>query len=126
MNLQEIKRFQKIAGILNEDISLEEAKEIDQKLAQIILDRLISINAPFEQEVYLNLNDRAHIKHLYGDRLPMALAGPTKYMLIGSILTPLVGTNVYMDGEDLVKGDKTVMTISDQTRWPDVAKALGL
>jgi hypothetical protein len=26
MNLQEVRRFQKIAGLLNEDISLEEAK----------------------------------------------------------------------------------------------------
>lgn len=125
MSIKEIKRLQKLAGILNES-NLKEAREIDQKLAQIIFDRLVSTNRNFEEEIYLSLNDREHIKKLYGGRLPITLASPTKYMLVGSILTPLVGTSIYVDGNHLVKGDKTIMTIDDKTKWSDVADTLDL
>lgn len=47
-------------------------------------------------------------------------------MMAGAILTPLAGAPVYVDGGQLVKGDKSVLNLKGKETWADVAKALKL
>lgn len=109
--------------------TLNEGKDLDQDLARIVLQHLLAndmMNKEFDEQIYLSLNDRDQIKSQYGKRLPNILAGPTKSMLASAVLTPLIKQDVYVDGDDLVVGDKTVMTLTPKTTWKEVAKTLKL
>ena len=105
---------------------LNEGQDIDKKLAQLTLDLLVKEKRPYREELYMSEWNRDIIKHHYGARLPRKYAKATKSMMSGSILSPLSKDDVYMDGNTLLMGDKTIMTIKSGTTWADVAKKLGL
>jgi hypothetical protein len=116
-NMKHVKLFEQFIN--------EAEKPLEVELAQAILNRLVSNNDVFDQEVYLSNGDRDVIKSEYNNRLPREVAGPNKSMMCGSILRPL-GKDVYVDGQNLVLGDKTILHLKDNTTWSDVAKTLGL
>ena len=99
---------------------------VDKNLAKLTLDLLINNGSLFREIIYLSLYDREQIKSKYANRFPNGFAGPEKGMLASYVLEPLVGDDVYIDGEDLVKGDKTVMVLNSKTTWKDVAKVLNI
>lgn len=103
--------------------SVNEAVKVDVDLAQITVDVLADENKKFHYEFYITNMERDMIKDRYG-KLPRGFAGPTTSMLAGEILSPLAGDDIYTDDVDLVKGDKTVMTLKPSTTWADVKKAL--
>ena len=103
--------------------SVNEAVKVDIDLAQITVDVLADENKKFHYEFYISNMERDMIRDRYG-KLPRGFAGPTTSMLAGEILSPLAGDDVYTDDVDLVKGDKTVMTLKPSTTWADVKKAL--
>lgn len=107
---------------------LNENKDLDRDLAEIVLKHLLSSNnKKFSETIYLSLGDRDEIKSKYGKRLPNTLAGPTKYMLSSRFLSPLVGKEVMVDGgSELVVGDDTAMDLKPNTTWEEVAKTLKL
>jgi len=112
---------------LFEDFINEGEKVLDKELAQAILDTLKAKENSFAEELYLSNGDRDSVKNIYKQRLPREVAGPEKSMMSSSVLTPLAGEEVYVDGRThLVKGDKTVLNLTPKTTWADVAKALGL
>jgi len=95
-------------------------------LALIVCKVLADSSNIFSEQLYLSNDKRVEIKKQYNTRLPNALAGPEKSMLSSTILSAASGETVYVDGEDLVKGDKTIMTLNDKTTWSDVCKKLNL
>lgn len=112
-----------ISPAVDESESIDEAVKVDVDLAQITVDVLADENKKFHYEFYLSNMERDMIKDRYG-KLPRGFAGPTTSMLAGEILSPLAGDDIYTDDVDLVKGDKTVMTLKPSTTWADVKKAL--
>jgi len=117
----------KLREIIQEEInSLNEAKSLDPKLAQITLDYLVSKKQDYSEILYMSEFDREAIKDEYGSKLPRGFASNSNEMTSGSILTVLVGDDVYMDGGDLVKGDETVLHLKGKETWAYVAKALNL
>lgn len=117
--------YGKYRKLMGESVEINEAVKVDTDLAQITLDVLADEGKIYDQLLYIPLYIRDMIKDRYG-RLPRGFAGPTKYMMAGEILSPLAGDAVYVDGGDLVKGDKTVMRLKKDTTWADVKKALKL
>lgn len=105
---------------------INEAKDIDKDLAQITLAQLLNNGDEFREVFYLSMGERDQIKSQYSGRLPRGFAGPNTGMMSGSILSVLANDSVYVDGNKLVKGDKTVMNLKANTTWDDVAKALKL
>lgn len=105
---------------------VNEEKELDIDLVQITFNYLVKNNATYDQQLYLSNADRDAIKDEYGKSLPRGFAGPESYMMSGSILTPLAGDSIYVDGRSLVKGSKTVMKLTGKETWADVAKVLDI
>ena len=119
---QKKEAVEMVKQILSESV-INEAVKVDIDLAQITVDVLADENKKFHYEFYITNMERDMIKDRYG-KLPRGFAGPTTSMLAGEILSPLAGDDIYTDDVDLVKGDKTVMTLKPSTTWADVKKAL--
>lgn len=103
--------------------SMNEAKKIDDTLAKVTVDYLASKNIAFKERVYFSNADKSSIKRDFGGRLPRGFDGVT----VGSLLEPLVGETVYIDGGiTLIKGNKGIMSIDSKTTWADVKKKLNL
>jgi hypothetical protein len=117
----------KLREIIQEEISsLNEAKALDPELAKITLAYLVAKEQSFNVILYLSVFDRENIKYAYGSKLPRGFASNSNSMTSGSLLTVLVGKDVYTDGDDLVKGDSTVLNLKGKETWVDIAKALKL
>jgi hypothetical protein len=118
-------KYVKLFEDFNKDLELNEG--MDAKLAKVILDYLASKGERFSEQTYLSNFDRDAIKAEYGGRLDNSVAGPTKAMFPSAILNVLTGGDFYMDGTDLVDGDKTAMSIKPgKTLWSDVKQKLKL
>lgn len=109
-------------------IKVYEAKEIPVELAQAAFDVLADNEAnEVTQQVYFSLFDRDAIKRKYKGKIPRGFASNNTATMIGSILSPLMGDSVYMDGSSLVKGSKTIMKIEPgKTKWADIKKKFKL
>ncbi len=115
-NIEDIGAF-----LLQEDDRRWFEKEwFDRELAEITLEELASESYRLTKRTYISMETRDRIKKRYGKRLPKGFAGPHTPMDVGSIIGPLVDDAVYFDDADLVKGDKTMMTLTPETTWRDV------
>ena len=77
---------------------------------------------------YLSRDQRDRIARASGEALPRGFASPERFCLSGDIMTPLVGEAVYVDGGDIVKGDKAVLRnyASAAHTFADVAGVLDI
>lgn len=103
----------------------EKAVAVDNKLAQATLDLMVQAGRNFSEEFYISAFDRDAIKKEYG-KLPRGFAAPNRPMMSGSILSALAGDSVYIDGNELIKGSKSVMRLNKDTKWSEVQSALGI
>lgn len=80
----------------------------------------------FGQMYYLSVSDRDNIKQKSGFKhsLPRNIGGPTKGGNSMSILSEITGDEIYLDGGDLFRGDKKIMTIKEDTTWSEVTSKL--
>jgi len=104
---------------------VNEAKALDPGLAQITVNYLIKNKSEFKEEIWMSAFDRDDIKSAYGSKLPRGFASNNKSMMVGDILEPL-GYDAYVDGNELVVGDKTVLKLKGKETWEDIAKVLNL
>jgi len=104
---------------------VNEAKALDPGLAQITVNYLIKNKSEFKEEIWMSAFDRDDIKSAYGSKLPRGFASNNISMLVGDILEPL-GYDAYVDGNELVVGDKTVLKLKGKETWEDIAKVLNL
>jgi len=113
----------------DEEVGLGEEKKKDKndlpkKLSEIVLKHLVNKNNIFSEQLAFSIFDREAFKAEYKERLPSSLAGPTKAMMSSNILNPMLNEQTYVDGGELVLGDKTVLRLTDKTTWKDVVDAL--
>jgi hypothetical protein len=127
--LKDIEKHSKVlesARIKGDQISesVNESKEIDKKLARLTLNLLVKTGREFSQTLYLNQPERGELAREFGRKLPRGFANQNSFMMSGQILSPLAGDSIYQDGNELVKGDKTIMFLKGKETWADVAKKL--
>ena len=96
--------------------AITEAAKVDNKLASAILVAIEHDNV--QQKIYMSLNKRDIVKRVYKARLPRITPGPEKSIMIGEFLDALyTDTGFYMDGGDLVNGDKTIVANVQTFKW---------
>ena len=104
----------------------ETSKDLDKKLAKIVLNNLIKEKYEFSEIYSLSRFIRENIKNEYKERLPITLANPDNYKMSSTILRPLINKDVYMDDDALIVGNKKVMSVNKNTTWKDVADELNI